>query len=143
MSGKIAIVASRFNEEVVERLISGAEKTLQQHGFSPNDIELFRVPGAFEIPFVCHELAKTKKYLGIIPLGAVIRGESAHFEYVAKACTDGILQAQLQTGVPMSFGVLTTYDKEQAKARATDTRNMGSEAAEALLEVISIMGTIR
>lgn len=141
--GKIAIVASRFNEFVVERLVHGAMDALVRHGVKASDIEIARVPGAYEIPLACQNLAQTKRYAGIIALGAVIRGATAHFEYVAGACANGILQAQLATNIPMTFGVITTENIEQAVARAGSTAgNKGSEAALALIEMINLLGKI-
>lgn len=140
---KIAIVASRFNELIVDRLIAGAEDTLLRHGVKPEQIEIMRVPGAYDIPLVCLHAAKTGQYAGIVSLGAVIRGATAHFEYVAGCCANGVLQAQMQTGVPMTFGVLTTENMEQALARAGSTvGNKGSEAAAGLLEVINLLSKI-
>jgi len=142
-SKKIAIVASRFNELVVEKLIAGAQDILIRHGVSPNQIDLIRVPGAFEIPVVCLATAKTNQYAGIITLGAVIRGETAHFDYVASAAANGVVQVQMQTGVPITFGVLTTQDTQQALARSGGTvGNKGAEAALALLETINVLGKI-
>jgi 6,7-dimethyl-8-ribityllumazine synthase len=140
---KIAIVASRFNEFVVDRLIAGAKDILLRHGVKLSQIELMRVPGAYEIPIAALAAAKTGQYAGIIALGTVIRGETAHFDYVASGCTNGLMQAQLQTGIPMTFGVLTTENLEQAVARAGSTvGNKGTEAAVGLLEMISLLGKI-
>lgn len=140
---KIAIVATRFNELVVDRLIAGAKDTLLRHGVKPAQIELMRVAGAYEIPMACLVAAKSNQYSGIVALGTVIRGATAHFEYVASACASGLMQAQLQTGIPMAFGVLTTENLEQALARAGSTvGNKGSEAAIALLEMINLLRKI-
>lgn len=139
----IAIVASRFNELVVDRLVSGACDTLMRHGLKKSQIEIFQVPGAFEIPMACQQLAQTNRYAGIVALGTVIRGETAHFEYVAGSCAQGVQQAQLASKIPMTFGVLTTENLEQALARAGGTvGNKGSEAAAALLEMINLLGKI-
>lgn len=137
---KIAIVASRFNGEIVDKLIEGAEETLQNEGISKENIHLYRVPGALEIPVVCLHAAQSKQYAGIIALGAVVKGETYHFEYVAGPCCDGVMQVQLQTGVPMTNAVLTTVNREQALARAGGSvGNKGSEAASGLLEVINVL----
>lgn len=142
-NGNIAIVASKFNDFVVDRLILGAQDTLLRHGMSPSQIEVVRVPGSYEIPLVCQTLAQTNRFIGIITLGVVIRGATAHFDYVAGACANGILQAQLKTNVPMSFGVLTTDSIEQAIERAgTKAGNKGSDAAMALLETVNLLGKI-
>lgn len=140
---KIAIIAARFNELIVDRLVDGAEDTLLRYGVKLDQIEILRVPGAYELPLVCLEAAKSGMYDGIIALGAVVRGATAHFEYVAGNCASGIMQAQLQTGVPMMLGVLTTEDMEQGLARAGSTvGNKGSEAAIGLLEMINLLDTI-
>lgn len=139
----IAIVASRFNEFIVDRLISGAFDALLRHGVKNDKIEIYRVPGAYEIPIACQAIAKTGRYAGIVTLGVVIRGETTHFDYVAGPCANGILQAQLATHIPMTFGVLTTENIEQAVARAGSTAgNKGSEAAIGLLEMINLLGKI-
>jgi 6,7-dimethyl-8-ribityllumazine synthase len=141
--GNIAIIASRFNEFIVDRLIHGAVDALVRHGVKLNQIDVIKVPGAFEIPIACQQAANTKRYAGIVTLGAVIRGETAHFDYVAGSCANGVLQAQLATQVPMTFGVLTTESIEQAVARAGSTAgNKGSEAALALIEMINLLGKI-
>ncbi len=141
--GNIAIVASRFNELIVDRLIAGAIDALKRHGVKENQIEVIRVPGAYEIPIACQAAAQTKRFVGIVTLGAVIRGETAHFDYVAGAAANGILQAQLATNIPMTFGVITTENIEQAVARAGSTAgNKGSEAAIGLLEMINLLGKI-
>jgi len=142
-SGKVAIVASRFNEFVVERLIMGAQDVLLRHGIKSEKIDVFKVPGAFEIPLVCQRVAKTRHYQGVVALGVVIRGETAHFEYVASSCANGVLQAQLETEIPITFGVLTTENIEQAVARGGSTAgNKGAEAAMALLEVMNLLEKI-
>lgn len=142
--GKIAIVASRFNEMVVNQLIAGAESGLTRHGMSVDQIEIMKVPGAYEIPLMCQQAAKSGRYVGIIALGAVIRGDTAHFDYVAGPCAQGIMQVQLQTGVPITFGVLTTENMEQALARAGGTvGNKGTEAAIGLLEVLGVLNKLQ
>lgn len=140
---KIAIIAARFNEFIVDRLVAGAKDALLRHGVKLSQIELMRVPGAYEIPIACLAAAKTQQYSGIVALGSVIRGDTAHFDYVASGCANGLMQAQLQTGVPMTFGVLTTENIEQAVARAGSTvGNKGTEAAIGLLEMINLLGKI-
>ncbi|MBS0288732.1 MAG: 6,7-dimethyl-8-ribityllumazine synthase [Proteobacteria bacterium] len=142
-SGNIAIVASRFNETIVERLIGGAKDVLVRHGVKAQQIDLFRVPGAYEIPLVCQQVAKTNRFTGIIALGVVIRGETAHFDFVAGPCAQGIMQAQLSAQIPIIFGVITTENIEQALARAGGTAgNKGGEAAMALIEMINLLGKI-
>ena len=141
VTGKIAIVAARFNDFIVDRLIEGAKDVFFRQGLTPAQLTLLRVPGAYEIPFACQRLAKTQHYQGIVALGAVIRGQTAHFEYVAGSCANGVLQASLQTDIPITFGVITTENLEQAIARAGATvGNKGAEAAMALLELMSALG---
>ncbi len=142
-NGKIAIVASRFNDTIVNRLIEGAQDALLRHGVKASQIEVAKVPGAYEIPLACQRLAQTHRYDGIIALGTVIRGATAHFDYVAGACANGILQVQLATNVPILFGVLTTESIEQAVERSgTIAGNKGYEAAMGLLEMINLFGKI-
>jgi len=142
-SKKIAIVAARFNEIIVDRLIAGAKDALLRCGLPSTQIELIRVPGAYEIPIACLAAAKTGKYSGVIALGTVIRGATTHFEYVSSGCTSGLMQAQLETGIPMTFGVLTTEDMDQALARAGGTvGNKGAEAAIGLIEMINLLKKI-
>ncbi|MGD9591075.1 MAG: 6,7-dimethyl-8-ribityllumazine synthase [Candidatus Berkiella sp.] len=139
----IAIVASRFNEFIVDKLIAGAIDGLVRHGMSNDKIEVFRVPGAYEIPIACQHIAKTNRFDGIVTLGVVIRGETSHFDYVAGPCASGIMQAQLATNIPMTFGVLATHNIEQAIARAGSTAgNKGFEAAVGLIEMINLLGKI-
>lgn len=142
-AGNIAIVASRFNDFIVERLIAGAQDTLLRHGVKPNQLEIIRVPGAYEIPLACQQLAITNRFVGIVALGVVIRGSTAHFDYVAGGCANGIQNVQLKTSVPITFGVLTTDTIEQAVERSgTKAGNKGSDCAVALLEMINLLGKI-
>ncbi|MBM6869184.1 6,7-dimethyl-8-ribityllumazine synthase [Pseudoflavonifractor phocaeensis] len=138
--GKFAIVASRFNEFIVSKLISGAEDTLVRHGVSSDDITLAWVPGAFEIPIAALKLAKSGNYDAVICLGAVIRGSTSHYDYVCSEVSKGVAQAGLQTGVPVLFGVVTTENIEQAIERAgTKAGNKGADAAMAALEMASLL----
>lgn len=142
-NGKIAIVASRFNDLIVDQLISGAKDTLERHGVNSENIDCVRVPGAYELPIVCKQLAKTQQYKGIVALGAIIRGSTPHFDYVANISASGILQASMETDIPMTFGVLTTDTLEQAIERAgTKAGNKGADAALALLETINVVAQI-
>jgi 6,7-dimethyl-8-ribityllumazine synthase len=137
---KIAVVQARFNEKITERLAGGALKALKEVGVQKNNIEVFRVPGSFEIPIFCQGLAKSKRFHGIITIGAVIRGNTAHFEYISKAVTEGILRVSLDNSIPVTFGVITTYNIEQAKKRAGNNKNnKGYEAALALVELVRIL----
>jgi 6,7-dimethyl-8-ribityllumazine synthase len=136
---KVAIVAARFNEFVVRELIAGAKDALLRHGLSEANLTLARVPGAWEIPPVCKRLALSGKFEAVIALGAVIRGGTPHFEYVCSGLTSGLAAVQAETGVPVSFGVLTTDSIEQAIERAgTKAGNKGVDAAMAALETISL-----
>ena len=136
---KIAIVASRFNEFITKELIGGAEDTLLRHNVNTDDIDLYRVPGAFEIPSVCNKIAKSGKYDAFITLGAVIRGSTPHFDYVAAEVSKGVAAVSMQYNIPVIFGVLTTDTIEQAVERAgTKAGNKGSDAAMAALEMINL-----
>ena len=141
--GNIAIVASRFNDTIVDRLVSGAEDIFLRHGVKKEQLELIRVPGAFEIPMACQRLSKTHRIAGIVALGAIIRGSTPHFDYVASCCANGIQQVQLKTNVPISFGVLTTETVEQAIERSgTKAGNKGADCAMGLLEMMDLLGKI-
>lgn len=139
-----AIVASRFNELVVSRLVEGTLNTLRRHGVQDDAITLTWVPGSFEIPVVAKTLASSGKYNAVIALGCVIRGETSHFDYVAGECASGIARAALDTGVPILFGVLTTNTLEEALERAgAKAGNKGSDAALAALEMADLMEKLR
>ena len=137
---KIAIVAARFNDFIVDRLISGAVDYLVRHGGSEDDLTLVRLPGAFEMPIAAQKLAKSGDYDGVVVLGAVIRGATPHFDYVCSECAKGVAQASMETGVPMGFGLLTCDSLDQAIERAgSKAGNKGVEAASALLETIRVL----
>ena len=137
---KIAIVAARFNSFIVEHLISGSKDALLSSGADDSDIDLFYVPGAFEIPLALKKIASSGKYDGIVALGAVIRGGTPHFEYVAGECVKGISQASLDSEVPIAFGVLTVDTVEQAIDRAgANSGNKGAEAAESVIRMINLL----
>ena len=141
---RIAIIQSKFNREICERLLAGALGCLKENGLGENDIIVVKVPGAFEIPLTAEKLAKQKKYDAIICLGAVIKGETAHVEYISKAVTDGILQTGLTHDTPVIFGVLTAYTEEQAEARAGEKENnKGWEAAEAAIEMANLLKKLK
>ncbi|NMC63533.1 MAG: 6,7-dimethyl-8-ribityllumazine synthase [SAR324 cluster bacterium] len=141
---KIGLVAARFNDFMVEHLIGGAQDCFVRHGGKAEDITLVRVPGSFEIPFACQELALTGKFDGIVALGAVIRGSTDHYELVAAECAKGIAQASLSTKVPISFGVITTDTIDQAIERSgSKAGNKGAEATSALIEMIGVTKHIR
>lgn len=140
---RIALVAARFNDFIVEKLIGGAADFLLRHGMEGENLTLVRVPGAFELPIVCQKLAKSGKYDGIVALGAVIRGATPHFDYVCAEASKGIAQIMLQTGLPIGFGLLTCDTIEQAVERAgSKAGNKGFDAAAALVETIRLMENI-
>ena len=137
---KIALVAGRFNSFVVEHLISGAKEALLKHGADETDIDLLYVPGAFEIPLALKKTANSGKYDGIIALGAVIRGGTPHFEFVAGECVKGISQVALDSEIPIAFGVLTVDTVEQAIERSgANSENKGAEAAESTIRMINLL----
>ena len=137
---RVCLVAARFNEIVVDRLIAGATDALIRQGANEKNLELVRVPGCFDLPLVAQRLALSRRYDGLVALGAVIRGETAHFEYVAGQCASGISQAALESGVPIGFGVLTCANLEQALDRAGGKAgNKGADAALAVLEMANLL----
>lgn len=137
---KFCIVLSRFNDFIGSKLLSGAVDELKRHGVNLDNIDICRVPGAFEIPLTALKCAKTKKYAAIITLGAIIKGATAHFDYVSAELSKGIASVSLQTEVPVIFGVLTTDNIEQAIERAgTKSGNKGADAAKAAIEMANLM----
>ena len=137
---KYAIVAARFNEFIVSKLISGAEDTLVRHGVPGENITLAWVPGAFEVPIAAQKLAASGKYDAVICLGAVIRGSTSHYDYVCAEVSKGVAQVGLQTGVPCLFGVLTTDNIEQAIERAgTKAGNKGADCAMGAIEMVDLL----
>ncbi len=137
---KFCIILSRFNDFIGSKLLSGALDELKRHGVTDDNIDIVKVPGAFEIPITAQKFAQTGKYNAIITLGAVIRGATAHFDYVSAEVSKGIAQVSLQTGVPVIFGVLTTDNIEQAIERAgTKAGNKGSDAAKSAIEMANLL----
>lgn len=137
---RFALIASRFNDFIVDKLIGGALDYLVRHGASKEDIVLVRVPGAFEMPLVAKRVAMSGKYDGIVCLGAVIRGSTPHFDYVAAEVSKGLAHVSLDHVVPVGFGVLTTDTLEQAVERAgSKAGNKGADAAHATLETIRVL----
>lgn len=137
---KIGIVAARFNEFIVSKLIGGAEDALVRHGVSSDDITLAWVPGAFEIPIIAQKMAESNKYDAVICLGAVIKGSTSHYDYVCAEVSKGVATVGLNTGVPTIFGVLTTDNIEQAIERAgTKAGNKGYDVACTAIEMINLM----
>lgn len=136
---KFCIIISRFNEFIGSKLLSGAIDELVRHGVDENNIDIIWTPGAFEIPLISKKAAASKKYDAIITLGAVIRGATGHYDYVAGELAKGIAHVSLETGIPVIFGVLTTENLEQAIERAgTKAGNKGSEAAKAAIEMANL-----
>jgi 6,7-dimethyl-8-ribityllumazine synthase len=139
----VAIVAAHFNQIVTEYLLDGARDGLRRHGVADDDVDIARVPGAFEIPLVARRLAETGRYAAVICIGAVIRGETDHYEHVAGAVTSGIARAGLDTGIPVIFGVLTTDTVEQALNRSgLKAGNNGYEAAITAIEMATLLRQI-
>lgn len=137
---KVALVASRFNSFIVDRLVDGAVDYLGRHGLDTETLELIRVPGAFELPIVCARLAESRRFDGLVALGAVIRGATPHFDYVCAESVKGIAHAQLCSGLPIGFGLLTCDTIEQAIERAgAKAGNKGADAAAAMLETIGVL----
>ncbi|MCB2181453.1 MAG: 6,7-dimethyl-8-ribityllumazine synthase [Desulfobulbaceae bacterium] len=137
---KIGIILARFNSFIAERLLEGALDTLIRSGASDDDIDVARVPGAYEIPLIAQKMAKSGRYDAVICLGAVIRGATPHFDFVANEAAKGIAQAMMESGVPIIFGVLTTDTIEQAIERAgSKAGNKGSECAVAAIEMVNLL----
>ena len=140
---KFGIVAARFNEFIVSKLVGGALDTLHRHETADSDIDVAWVPGAFEIPLAAKKMAESGKYNAVLCLGAVIRGSTTHYDYVCNEVSKGVAQVGLQTGVPTIFGVVTTENIEQAIERAgTKAGNKGADAAMAAMEMASLLGKL-
>lgn len=140
---KFCIIISRFNDFIGSKLLAGAVDELRRHGVNPDNIDIVKVPGAFEIPLLALKCAKTQKYNAIITLGAIIKGATSHYDYVCAELTKGIANVSLQTEVPVIFGVLTTENIEQAIERAgTKAGNKGSDAAKSAIEMANLIKTI-
>ena len=140
---KIGIVAARFNEFIVSKLMGGAEDALKRHGVREEDIELAWVPGAFEIPLIAQKMANSKKYDAVICLGAVIKGSTSHYDYVCAEVSKGIATVSLNSNIPVMFGVLTTDSIEQAIERAgTKAGNKGFDVAVSAIEMCNVIKTL-
>ena len=140
---KFAFVVARFNEMIGERLLDGALDTFKRHGGNPDDILVIRVPGAYEIPLAAKKVVSSRKHDAVICLGAVIRGETPHFDYVAANAASGISSVSLESGIPVSFGILTTDTIEQAIERSgTKSGNQGRNATLTAIEMASLMTKI-
>jgi 6,7-dimethyl-8-ribityllumazine synthase len=140
---RIAIVAARFNGDIVSGLLGGALARWRERGGEQEDLLVVRVPGAFELPLVSRKLALSGRYEAVVALGCVIRGDTAHFEYVAGECARGLQQASTDTGVPIAFGVLTVENIEQARERAGENQaNKGADAMDSALEMAHVMAQL-
>ncbi len=140
---KFGVVVSRFKEFITKKLLEGAQDALLRHGVGEDDIDIAWVPGSFEIPLVAKKLAQTKRYDAIICLGAVVRGATPHFEYIAAEVTKGIAKVGLETGLPVSYGVITADTLEQAIERAgTKAGNKGFDAAVDAIEMVNLLKNI-
>ena len=143
-NARIGIVASKFNSFVVDRLLEGCLAVLNKAGFDEDSVTIVNVPGAFEIPVAAQRLISTERCDAVIALGAIIRGETPHFEYIANECSHGLANLALAHDTPVIFGVLTTDNSEQAMDRAgTEESNKGAEAAKAAIEMISVLRKIK
>ncbi|OGG96995.1 MAG: 6,7-dimethyl-8-ribityllumazine synthase [Candidatus Lambdaproteobacteria bacterium RIFOXYD12_FULL_49_8] len=137
---KLAIVVARFNDFITGKLLEGALDSFVRHGGALESVRVIRVPGAFEIPLACQKVAASGKYQGVLALGAVIRGSTPHFDYVSSEVSKGVAHVSLATGVPVSFGVLTTDSIEQAIERAgTKAGNKGADSMNGLIEMIDLL----
>lgn len=140
---KFCIIIARFNDFIGSKLLEGAIDELKRHGVKEDNIDVVKVPGAFEIPVVALKVAKSAKYQAVITLGAVIKGSTPHFDYVSAEVSKGVASVSLQTGVPVIFGVLTTDSIEQAIERAgTKAGNKGSDAAKTAIEMANLLKTL-
>lgn len=143
-AGSYGIVVGRFNSLIAERLLNGALGALRQHGVADENVHVVWVPGAFEIPLAVRHLAAAGNVDGIVALGCVIRGATPHFDYVAGTCSDALARLQIEHGLPVGFGVLTVDDLEQALERAgAKAGNKGTDAAQAVLEMVSLARKLR
>ena len=140
---KIGIIISRFNEFITQKLLDGALDCLQRHGTNTDDIDIYWVPGSFEIPLIAAKMAKSKKYDAVICLGTIIRGATPHFDYIANEVAKGIAQINMDTDIPAIFGIITADNIEQAIERAgTKAGNKGGEAALSTIEMINVLREI-
>lgn len=140
---RIAIIVSRFNEEVTSGLKRGALAYLAEQEIKVAEGDIYPAPGAFEIPLIAQTLAQSKQYDGVVCLGCVIKGDTAHFEFISLGATIGLMQTTLQSKMPITFGIITTYTDEQAKARSRDdAHNKGREAAAACVETLETMAAV-
>lgn len=135
---KLAIVVSKFNADITGNMLTGALENLKTNKVEEKNIKIVRVPGSFEIPFVCQKLARSKKYDALIALGCVIKGETDHYYFVAGEAARGIMDVMLKYNIPIGFGIITTNNLKQAIARSSGKHNKGAEAARAILEMVKL-----
>lgn len=140
---RFGVICGRFNDLITNRLLDGVSNGFAVHGVREDDVTVVWVPGAFEIPVTAKTMADTGRFDGVVTLGAVIRGDTPHFDYVAGECARGIQEAQLATGVPIVFGVLTTENLEQALERSGDEDNKGEESARTAIEMVDLLRKLR
>jgi 6,7-dimethyl-8-ribityllumazine synthase len=141
---KFAIVVSRYNQSVTQRLLEGAISALKRNDVPWSSLEIVWVPGAYEIPLAALKLAQTRKYSAVICLGCVMKGETLHNHYISESVAHGLMRIQLSTGIPVTFGVLTPNNQKQALARSeNNSANKGTEAAEAAFEMVELLGKIK
>ena len=141
--GRLLILVSRFNHMVVDSLLAGTLNTLERNGVTGANIDVVKAPGAFELPIICQQVLRARPYVGVIALGAVIRGETGHYDTVAGGAHQGLMNVSLSENVPITFGILTCENIEQAIARSGMTvGNKGSEAAQTLIETLSVLRKI-
>ena len=143
VQGRFGVVVSRFHPFVTGRLLEGCLDTLTSHGVPRRHIDLVWVPGSFEIPYACQAMLRRRRYRALIALGAVIRGQTPHFEYVASAASSGIMHLTLASKVPIAFGIVTTLSTRQALARASRRLNRGREAAESALQMAGLFEELK
>ncbi len=137
---RLAIIVAQFNERITHGLLNGALGYLKKQNVEVDSDDIISAPGAFEIPLLAKALAKTGKYDGVVCIGCVIKGDTAHFEYISNATSNGLMSASLEAGIPLSFGILTTYDAKQARIRSrNNAKNKGIEAAAACYETIQLL----
>jgi len=141
---RLAIVVSRFNEPITSKLLEGAVAALQEHGVPDNNLTVAWVPGAFELPVACQGLARSGRYDAIVALGAVVRGETSHYDHICREAANGLMRVGLEQALPVTFGLLTTEDADQAQARAGGPKgNKGADAAVAALTMCGLLGAVQ
>lgn len=133
---KIALVISKFNSDITEKMLKGAVETLKNNEVQKKNIEIIWVPGSFEIPLTCQRLAKTKKFDGIVSIGCIIKGDTDHYYYISSETIRGIMSVMLNFSIPVGLGIITTQNLKQAKDRCGQKGNKGAEAAQAVLEML-------